>query len=1199
MEKKRITLPRKEVNYVKKVFLLVLFSLSFQLSVLAEANQDQVKPITISFNEEKLSDALKKIEKISGYRFIFNYDDLAAYKVNGSFVNKKVNEILEALLKGKRMHYSIKEMDGSIIITKELSEQQKMRIVTGRVLDINKESLPGVTIQLSGAPIMSITNENGVFSIQIPEDANSTLLYSFIGMKRKEQKIKESFTGMKLDPVIMVEDPRMLGEVVVTGFQTIDKTRIAGSVSAINAKDLYLNGVNTLEQALQGTLPGLVVTNTSGLVGVKQQTRVRGSSTFMGSQEPIWVVDEIIQEDPLPFETKTFDDLGNINSDNFDYIRNYVGNSISWLNPNDIESITVLKDASATAIYGIRAANGVIVIKTKRGKEGTTSISYSAGFNYGEKVSYDRLGMMNSKERVAVSREIFDRGLVANWTNNTIGYAGALGQYLNKEITYDQLNAQIAKLEVTNTDWFNLLFRNPLSQNHSASVSGGSEKLRYYTSMGYNSTKGTAIGNNNDSYSGHVGLDITVTPKLQIAVNLSGSNSTTDGFNLVDPYKYASTINRSIPAYEENGDLSYYKMLGTTTATGFLFNFMNERDQSGSRNKVLSLNSSLNANYSFNKNIKLQSLLSYNINSTLGYSYATERTEHIAEIRNYDYGTATSVDDAYKLSKLPRGGEYNSINNNTTTWSWRNTLSFDKQINKVHMLTTMIGVDVASAKYYGFATTQYGYLRDRGESFTTVPVTFGTTGTIPNDLYAKNFARKITNRLTNTIGAYLTLNYAYDNRYVINVSIRTDASNRFGKSTNENFNPVWAGGMRWNIGGEKWFKSNPIISDASARFSWGYQRNMASGYSPNLIIKIPNRSDASSVDVNTGEDMLTISSIPYANLRWEKTLSTNYGVDLSFFDNKIRMSAEYYKKIGKDMIVSLEVPDEYGVDNIPINGGSLNNSGYELSVGFTPIRTKYFAWNLSMNTSKNFNKITKVGIQNPTWQTAVSGSLFKEGYESSAFWAFRYTGIDKETGYPIIDLTVKDGTNPTLDPTAYMEYVGSGNPDFTGGITSSFRYKDFTLTTNFSLQLGGKKFLSPAYKSTLLPSEYENLSSELNKRWRPGDTDATFPGLPDQKLKNILLPKSNNIYINSYEMYNYSTARVVSASTLRCNNISLNYSFPQALAQKMYCKNLNMGCSVSQPFSIVSKDFRGRDAEVATGAQPRTRSYSFNLNVTF
>ncbi|MFR7809078.1 MAG: TonB-dependent receptor plug domain-containing protein [Butyricimonas faecihominis] len=244
-----------------------------------------------------------------------------------------------------------------------------------------------------------------------------SLIVSFIGMQTEYLKLEKD----KLEyTVVMKEDVTQLGEVVVTGYQEFDKTRMAGSVSSIKAEDLHFSGTNTLEQALQGRLPGVVITNTSGLVGVRQKTRVRGTSTLLGSQEPIWVVDGIIQEDPLPFDAQTFNSVGEINSDNFDYIRNFVGSSISWLNPSDIESITVLKDASSTAIYGVRAANGVIVIKTKRGKTGAASISYSASLNVAEQVTYDKLELMNSKERVAVSREIFQRGLTASWTNNNI-----------------------------------------------------------------------------------------------------------------------------------------------------------------------------------------------------------------------------------------------------------------------------------------------------------------------------------------------------------------------------------------------------------------------------------------------------------------------------------------------------------------------------------------------------------------------------------------------------------------------------------------------------------------------------------------------------------------------------------------------------------------------------------------------------------
>jgi len=1199
MKKKWNALPWikvKKVNYVKKLFFLILFSLTFQLQISAEGNQDPSKQISLSFNNEKLSSALKKLEKASGYKLIFNYEDVEPYKVNASFVRKNVRDILDAFFVDKPFIYSLQSPKGVIIITERLRSTNKMRMVSGQVLDVNRSPLPGVNIMVLGIPQKSVTDENGNYIVQISENSNVTLVYSFVGMKQKELRVKSSFLGSKLNTIILEEDSKMMREVVVTGYQVLDKTRIAGAVSAVSSKDLYLNGVNTLEQALQGALPGVVVTNTSGLVGVRQQTRVRGTSTLAGSQDPIWVVDDVIQEDPLPFNTQTFNSLGDINSDNFDYIRNYVGNSISWLNPNDIESLTVLKDASATAIYGVRAANGVIVIKTKRGKEGVPSVSYSMGLNFGERVSYDRLGMMNSKERVDVSREIFDRGLTANWTNNSIGYAGSLSQYLNKEITYDDFNSKISKLETTNTDWFKILFRNPLSHNHSASISGGNDKTRYFASIGYNSTMGTAIGNSSGSYSGRMGLDMNVSSKLKVSFNLAGANNTTNGFNIVSPYLYASTVNRSIQAYDDNGDLFYYKT--PISPSIFLYNFINERDQSGSQNKTLTLNSSLNVNYNLNKNVRLQSLFSFNTSSTKGTSYATERTAYIAAIRNYDFGTATPVDDAYKLSKLPRGGEYNDDNNRSTSWSWRNTISYDKIINKVHAITTMLGVDISSTKYNGFSTVQYGYLRDRGESFATVPMTYGTTSTYINDLYTTKFNRKITDRLTNNIASYLTVNYAYDNRYVLNLSVRADASNRFGRNTNENFNPVWAGGLRWNVGREKWFKPNPLISDLSLRASLGYQRNLASNYSPNLIVKIPTGASSNITDVNTGEDLLSISKLPYSNLRWEKIISSNYGLDLSLIDNKIRLSFETYRKIGKDMIVSLQVPEEYGVTNMPINGGSMDNHGYEITLNITPVRTKNFTWNLGLNTSKNINKITKVGIQNPTWRTAVGGNLHKEGYSSSGFWAFKFTGIDQTTGYPIIDLTTKDGVDPKTDPTAYMEYVGSNEPDFTSGLNTSFRYKNLSLTTNFYIQLGGKRFLSPAYKTTVLPSEYENLSSELNARWRPGDTNAMFPGLPDKKLKSIPLPGVGT-YINYYEMYNYSTARVVSASTLRCNNISLSYMFPQTLTKKLYCKNLAVSCSASNLFAIVSKDFKGRDSEVSTGAQPRTRSYSLNINVTF
>jgi hypothetical protein len=214
-------------------------------------------------------------------------------------------------------------------------------------------------------------------------------------------------------------------------------------------------------------------------------------------------------------------------------------------------------------------------------------------------------------------------------------------------------------------------------------------------------------------------------------------------------------------------------------------------------------------------------------------------------------------------------------------------------------------------------------------------------------------------------------------------------------------------------------------------------------------------------------------------------------------------------------------------------------------------------------------------------------------------WAFNCTGIDQTNGYPVIDLTTDGVSDPTIDPTSYMKYVGKLDPDFTGGLSTSFRYKLFTLSTFFYLQVGGKRFLQSAYPSATLPNEYDNMPSEINYRWRPGDTNAIFPGLPNANTSTGVKLPNGSTYATLYDMYNYSNKRVVSASTLRCNSISLAFSFPQKLANKMKCRALSVSASVSNPFAFVSKDFHGRDAEVASGQQPRTKSYSFNLNVSF
>jgi len=1191
--------PQKEgiIKLLRVMKLITFFLLA--ACITASANGYSQK-VTLSEKDVPLEKVFKEIKKQTG--FVFFYDEAwlqEAKKVSINVVNSPLEEVLNLCFKDQSLTFSI--VGTTVVVKQNLPVVPKAATdqlqappvdVKGTVRNEKGEPLEAVSIVVKGTKKGTITDANGNFSLT-NLDKNAVLIFTIVGHEPKELNVSQSGT---YNITLNAKQNEIAATVIIsTGYQNLRKTDVAGSVATIKASELNLNGVNTLEQALQGRLPGVVIINNDGLVGTRQKTIVRGVSTLTGTQDPVWVVDGIIQSDPLPFKATTLNSFGAITPDNFDFVRNFVGNSISWLNPNDIEDITVLKDASATAIYGVRAANGVIVINTKKGKEGPPTVTYTNSVNIGEKVTYDKLELMNSKERVAVSKEIFDRGLTSAFTVNNIGYAGALDDYLFGRITYEQFNAKVKYLETVNVNWFDKLFRTPVSVNQSLSLSGGNANTRYYSSFGYTDTKGTAIGNDIKSYTANIGLNTRLSSKLTASVRLSASQSSTNGFYKIDPYTYSSTINRAIPGYDSTGKQLFYK-----NRSGYLFNIENELDNSTSSNKNFTVNTNFNINYDIMKGLRFSSLFSINQSSVSGYTSATERTEYISTIRWFDYGTAIPTDLAYKNSRMPIGGEYNQDDTKNTSWNWRNSLSYSHVFSLKHALSVMLGQEANSSHYEGFSSTNYGYLPERGKAFVALPLTYTTFNT-PNPLL--NMQKTLTDRTTNNVGLYGTVNYSYDNRYVLNFSVRSDASNRFGQYTGEKFNPVYAGGVRWNMMYEKWVQQLKWLSTFSLRTSFGYQRNIVSTVSPDLIARIPTSPSSQVVDLFTGEPRLLISSLPYGDLRWEKTATVNFGVDFGFLRNRINGSVEYYVKNSKDLITTLPVPVEYGVLSMPVNGGDLTNRGLEVNLGFIPVQTKDYTLSIGFNTSKTYNTLKNTGIQNPTWRVANSGSLYVNQFPVSGFWAFDFTGINPANGLPTFNLGVQNGKDSIKDPTAYMKYMGKLNPDLTAGMNINFRYKMFSLSTGLYLQLGGKRFLTPAYtvvsqSAVGLPTEYENLSKELLGRWTPQNTTAQFPGLPTSSISNFTLPDGKTT-TNVYEMYNYSSARVVNASTLRVNNINLNYTLPQKITGKLKAKAINAGLGVSNVFSWVSKDFKGKDAEVATGSQPRTRSYSLRVSVSF
>lgn len=1162
-----------------KLTLLLVLGIVFTLSANVRA-QDQM--VTLKVSGSTFPKVIAELKRQTNLDFFYSMNEIDITRpISLDVKNERVDDVLHQIL-GDAFSW---EYQNNMVVIKPVyakdDDKKKSITLKGFVYDEKKQPMPGVTVKVLGVPLGTATDMKGWFQFTLPLQSGK-LEFSFIGFKSQQIDFTEKTDTLK---IYLKEEATEVDEVVVTGYQTVKKRSMAGSTSHVKAEDLVLTGTQTLEQALQGKIPGMMVINTSGLTGTRQRVRVRGTSTLLGSAEPVWVVDGVIQEDPLPFETN---DLTNLNPDNMDMIKDFVGGAISWLNPQDIDDITVLKDAAATAIYGVKAANGVIVITTKKGEKGRMSLNYGGSITFTPRLNYNRMELMNSQERVDVSREAYEKGLVLG-TEQRMGYLGLALAFERGEITLEEFSAGVRELESNNTDWFDLLFRNAVSHSHNLSISGGSDKATYRASFGYTNTRNTAIGNDKEQYTGSLNLSTTMWNSVTFNLGLNGSTSKTSAFVGEDPYGYATNTNRALRAYDEEGDLYFYQ-----ATNGYDFNVLNELRNSGNKNTQSSVNANMAVRWNITDDLAYNTTFSYGYSSTHGETWYTEQSNYIAVIRGYNFEEFVEGSDEYNDSYLPVGGELTEMRNNSENWSWRNQLEYSKVFNGVHTFTAMIGQEIRSSSTTGFNQTNYGYLPDKGYIFVDLPgYIIDDNDQVWENIYAVT-RPTITNTKSNNLSFYTALSYMYDNRYAVNLSVRSDASNQFGQDKSTRFLPVWALGFRWNLGSEHWLAGQHLLSDMNIRFTYGFQGNVAS-VSPDLIATITANS--------SGGYSLTVPILPAPNLKWEKVQNINLGTDFSLFNNHIIGSFECYWKKTTDMVVQQEVPMEHGVQSRAINGGEMKNSGWDASISFTPLRTNNWLLTLGFGFGKVNNEINSTLEPQGNWREAASGNLNKEGYAVSSFWAFRFTGLNPEHGGPQFDLSGTELEAAASDATLYMDYAGKMDPDFTTNLSISLRYKTLTLTSGLYFSYGNQSFLAPASSTyNSIPGEEYNMSTEWLKRWRnPGDEKYTnVPSLPNISTSAQPIPVTlgNTTRFQPYELYAYSNTRVVDAWYLRCNTLQLSYTVPPAKLPK-FLQNLSCSFSLSNPFQIRSKDFLGRDPEVALGNQPMSHDYAFTLNISF
>lgn len=1174
--------------------VLLLF---FSTSLMAQQPRALDKKISFKVDNSPLSEALRKFKELTGVHMTFNQDDVKQQpNVTVNLSNRTGRDILEKILSGSNLLF-VEGTAGNVLIVqkkdkKESTRGEKYFDVNGQVVDQNNNPLSQATIMLMPEKKGYSADNKGMFNLTAKE--NDVLVFSYLGMKSSEVTIKkDGFIKVALDTA-----PAVMTEYVVTGYQVVDKRMLTGSAVVLTPDKFITAGAASVDQMLQGKVPGMAVTFNSGSPSATPKIRIRGTSTVIGNAAPLWVVDGIVRTDPVnlnPLQVNAL--LSGAQESNF----SMAGNAISGINPYDIESITFLKDAAATSIYGVQAANGVIVVKTKRGKPGPATVSYNVDLGFTARPNYNRLYLMNSKERIETSKELIGKGIYYSNFLFTVGYEQLYNQLTSRQITQEEFSQKVGQLETMNTDWFDLLAQNAFNHTHSVSISGGSGKSVFYSSLSYNDAKGSFKGDDVKRYTGRMNMESQINSRLTVSLMLDASYRKANGFFKVNPYDYALQASRAISA-----DSFYVAQIATgdrnTRGAGnpLRYNIFNELSQTGSSSTTQSASLIANITYKLWKGLSFQGSYSYALSNYTNFSYITARSYAAGVIRQYDYNAYKPGDNWFEFSGLPYGGLAYPSNLNSTGLQLRNQLNYNLNLfGGRDQFTAMVTQEIRSDKTNGQSSSEPGYYPERGNTYYTDWYNTRTR----TETVAKHYVEP-TNTINNVLSWLGNISYRLNRKYTISANIRSDGSNRFGQYSNQKFLPNWSVGARWDLSSEKWFDKVQWIEQLAIRGSYGTQGTVVSQVSPQLIASYPRNP----VDPGTGEFILDLKSLPYPDLRWEKTKSWNIGADITLLKGRVVIAADAYYRKTTDLLLSREIPQEYGVAVMYMNAGDVSNAGWDANLTVVPVKSRKFEWTQSFVYGMNYNKIVESGVVN-NLISYINGGATVPGKPIGSFYSYAFTGLSSVNGVPMYDFMEKEAGFKKTDPSTWLQYSGRIDPVVDFSTSSTLRYKAFTLNAIFVLKLGFQRRLNPLYPNQagyIAPPPDMNLSRELANRWRqPGDEAYTnIPGYANV-IASAFLPgvMVGTVPASSpYALYDNSSIRVVNGDFLRCTNLNLAYSLPRNAISRIGAKGMDLRISVNNPFIITNKAFRGQDPEtsnIGSRSLPITASWYMSINVTF
>ncbi len=1193
---------------MKGMAVAIFLSLFFGMHSWAQPNGGQ----NFSIKNATLAQAVEQLLSGTQYRVVYLTDDLnTESKVDLNLRNTTPLAALRQLLEQNSLTYSLRD-ENTVVIQQDPKSPPPTNLLTisGKVVDENNNPLFGAAVIVQGTSKGVVTDSNGLFTISATQ--GQTLIIEYLGRQTQTYAVNVSVAHLVIRLQVKTAE---VDEVVVTGYSTTTKSRTPGSVAVLTSEDLQGAPLLSTDMLLKGKIAGVNVQAVSGRPGESAKIRIRGTNTLTGNAEPLWVVNGVPMEKGVPNINK-----GKILSGDFSTL--YM-DGIAGINPDDIESVTVLKDASAAAIYGARAAGGVIVVTTKRGKEGSMRLSYSGSVSLTTR-PVRTADLMNSAEKLNFEQQLWNEFSKenflynqdpANLTKRNVPYIGITGMVRSGYGKYAgwteaQQNEYLASLAKQTTNWFDELFRHAVSTKQHLSFSGGGDRSNYYVSFGYNNINGLLKENKTDSYSVNSTLGIQASDKVKIdfLTNL-GYQMAKEPSQGTNVFNYAFFANPYERLYNEDGsyreDETYYKFRNINGVVNAVypdngFNLMRELRETNTETTNFSASETIQLTWNVHEDFSLSGMASI--------AYSNHHSQNINGANTY----TAFMDRPFEGGNYNSQRKYGSITQSSSKnlgYTLRGQVNYDKLLNGKHYVTALAGAEISSQQLKTIYAKRYGYDPVTGGFSTPVPPSSSNPDSDINSLIT------IINGLSGQFqdeqalaSFYFDADYTYDGRYTFKFSLRADGSNNFGHD--RQFNPIWSAGLSWNIMRENFMTPlENIFSQLVFRTSTGFTGNINKNIYPKLVITYQN--EYRYVDDEYWRLGL-ISSAPNPNVGWEKTFDYKFNLDMGFLKNRLSLNAEYYNRKSSRVISSVAVPSATGFLVQGYNTTDIVNEGVELSLGATILKGRDYSVSVFANGAYNVNKVTKYDAPSKGF-----GGVYV-GYPTDALFAGNYIGINPYNG--LYEFQPRSDAEFTTDKDYglyqnYLVYLGTRTAPYNGGFGVSGSYKNFSASLSGSFAIGNKvinnlnapttygyfdRFI-PGGPSGTIPQTTRNDLYAMNynvlrdqaNRWTPGNPITNgYPRLVDPYTG---IKVDGKTYITNSSIT--QAALLENVSYLKLSSISFSYRLGEKGLKALRLKSAEVSFLMNNIFTIST--YNGIDPETPGAIYPQSKSFSLALRVGF